>query len=188
MNGNFDIKPFHYQNEILEKLEVERSVHNRYRNLLVAATGTGKTVISAFDYKNFRSINKSSKLLFVAHRKEILQQAKATFQGVLKDNNFGDFWVDGMEPNSNEYVFASVQTLNNRLKDITLTPEYYDFIIVDEVHHIHPQWHFIDARSVHMTGQTNHPRSAILRRPQIGEPFAALPQDLRHRGKRLDVV
>lgn len=86
----FDIKPFHYQNEILEKLEVERSVHNRYRNLLVAATGTGKTVISAFDYKNFRSINKSSKLLFVAHRKEILQQAKATFQGVLKDNNFGD--------------------------------------------------------------------------------------------------
>ncbi|RYJ53495.1 DUF3427 domain-containing protein [Flavobacterium petrolei] len=132
----FDIKPFHYQNEILEKLEVERTVHNRYRNLIVAATGTGKTVISAFDYKNFRSNNKSSKLLFVAHRKEILQQAKATFQGVLKDNNFGDLWVDGMEPSSNEYVFASVQTLNNRLKDITLTPEYYDFIIVDEVHHI----------------------------------------------------
>ena len=132
----FDIKPFHYQNEILEKLEVERSVHNRYRNLLVAATGTGKTVISAFDYKNFKSNSKSSKLLFLAHRKEILQQAKATFQGVLKDNNFGDLWVDGMEPSSNEYVFASVQTLNNRLKDIKLTPEYYDFIIVDEVHHI----------------------------------------------------
>lgn len=132
----FDIKPFPYQNEILEKLEVERTVHNRNRNLLVAATGTGKTVISAFDYKNFRSNNKSSKLLFVAHRKEILQQAKATFQGVLKDNNFGDLWVDGIEPNSNEYVFASVQTLNNRLKDIKLTPEYYDFVIVDEVHHI----------------------------------------------------
>jgi superfamily II DNA or RNA helicase len=132
----FDIKPFPYQNEILEKLEVERTVHDRHRNLLVAATGTGKTVISAFDYKNFRSNNKSSKLLFVAHRKEILQQAKATFQGVLKDNNFGNLWVDGIEPNSNEYVFASVQTLNNRLKDITLTPEYYDFIIVDEVHHI----------------------------------------------------
>lgn len=132
----FDIRPFPYQNEILEKLEVERTVHNRNRNLLVAATGTGKTVISAFDYKNFRINNKSSKLLFVAHRKEILQQAKATFQGVLKDNNFGNLWVDGIEPNSNEYVFASVQTLNNRLKDIKLTPEYYDFIIVDEVHHI----------------------------------------------------
>lgn len=132
----FDIKPFPYQNEILEKLEVERTIHNRNRNLLVAATGTGKTVISAFDYKTFRQSNKSSKLLFVAHRKEILQQAKATFQGVLKDNNFGDLWVDGIEPNTNEYVFASVQTLNNRLKNINLTPEYYDFIIVDEVHHI----------------------------------------------------
>lgn len=131
----FDIKPFHYQNEILEKLEVERSVHNRYRNLLVAATGTGKTVISAFDFKNFRSNNKSAKLLFVAHRKEILQQAKATFQGVLKDNNFGDLWVDGMEPKSNEYLFVSVQTLNNRLKDLKLSPDYFDFIILDEAHH-----------------------------------------------------
>ena len=55
----FDLKPFHYQSEILEKLEVERSVHNRYRNLLVAATGTGKTVISAFDYKNFRINNQN---------------------------------------------------------------------------------------------------------------------------------
>ncbi len=131
----FDIKPFHYQSEILEKLEVERTVHNRYRNLLVAATGTGKTVISAFDYKNFRNNNKSSKLLFVAHRKEILQQAKATFQGILKDNNFGDLWVDGLEPTSNEYLFVSVQTLNKRLKDLKLSPDYFDFIILDEAHH-----------------------------------------------------
>ena len=57
----FDIKPFPYQNEVLEKLEVERTVHNRYRNLVVAATGTGKTVISAFDYKRFKQNNKSSK-------------------------------------------------------------------------------------------------------------------------------
>lgn len=134
--ANFDIKPFHYQKEILEKLDVERTIHNRNKNLLVAATGTGKTVISAFDYKNFKNKSSSSKLLFIAHRKEILQQARATFQGVLKDNNFGDLWVDGIEPNNNEYVFASVQTLNNRLKDIKVTPEYYDFIIVDEVHHI----------------------------------------------------
>ncbi len=132
----FDIKPFHYQDEILEKLEVERTIHKRNKNLLVAATGTGKTVISAFDYKKFKNINKSFKLLFVAHRKEILQQALATFRGVLKDNNFGSLWVDGLEPTSNEYVFASVQTLNNKLKEIKLSPEYYDFIIIDEVHHI----------------------------------------------------
>ncbi|MDH4461367.1 MAG: phospholipase D-like domain-containing protein [Flectobacillus sp.] len=49
----FDIKPFPFQEEILEKLEVEREIHNRYKNLVVAATGTGKTVISAFDFKNF---------------------------------------------------------------------------------------------------------------------------------------
>ncbi|WP_027377101.1 DUF3427 domain-containing protein [Kaistella palustris] len=132
----FDLKPFHYQEEILEKLEVERTIHDRYKNLIVAATGTGKTVISAFDYKNFRGKNKSSKLLFVAHRKEILQQALATFQGVLKDNNFGELWVDGIEPRSNEYLFASVQTLNNRLKDINLSCDYFDYIVIDEVHHI----------------------------------------------------
>ena len=132
----FDITPHPYQKEILEKLEVERTIHNRCRNLLVAATGTGKTVISAFDYKNFRDKNKSSKILFVAHRKEILQQAKATFQGVLKDNNFGELMVDGLLPTNNKYVFASVQSLNNRLTDSSLSPEYYDFIIIDEVHHI----------------------------------------------------
>lgn len=132
----FDIKPFHYQKEILEKLEVERTIHNRHRNLVVAATGTGKTVISAFDYKNFRRNNKSSKLLFIAHRKEILQQAIATFRGVLKEgNDFGDLWVDGIEPRSNEYLFVSVQTLNNRLNDLKLSPDYFDFIILDEAHH-----------------------------------------------------
>ena len=132
----FDIKPHHYQSEILEKLEVEREVHDRKRNLLVAATGTGKTVISAFDYKGFRNKHKSSRLLFVAHRIEILRQALSTFQGVLKENDFGELWADGFEPSNNEYIFASVKTLNNRLKDASLSPDYYDFIIVDEVHHI----------------------------------------------------
>jgi len=132
----FDIKPFHYQDEILEKLFTERRIHHRNRNLLVAATGTGKTVISAFDYKRFRQVNQPAKLLFVAHRKEILQQAQATFQGILKDQNFGELWVDGLMPERFEYVFASVQTLNNQIFNLNLTPNYYDFIIIDEVHHI----------------------------------------------------
>ena len=132
----FDIKPFPFQVEILEKLEAERTVHNRFRNLIVAATGTGKTVISAFDFKNFKKKNSSAKLLFVAHRKEILQQAQATFQGVLKDNNLGELWVDGIEPEKYDCVFASVQTLNNRMDSLQLSNSFYDFIIVDEVHHI----------------------------------------------------
>jgi len=132
----FDLKPFPYQEEILEELKAQREIHNRYKNLLVAATGTGKTVISAFDYKEYKNSHSSSKLLFVAHRKEILLQARATFQGVLRDNNFGELWVDGITPDSNEHLFASVQTLQNNIESLTLISEYYDFIIVDEVHHI----------------------------------------------------
>jgi len=132
----FDIKPFPFQEEILEKLEVERLVHNRFKNLIVAATGTGKTVISAFDYKRFKKSNPSSKFLFVAHRKEILQQAQATFQGVLGDNNFGELWVDGIEPENYNVVFASVQTLNNHIHELVLSNNFYDYIVIDEVHHI----------------------------------------------------
>lgn len=132
----FDIKPYHYQEEILEKLETERKIHGRYKNLIVAATGTGKTVISAFDFKNFRKQTKNAKLLFVAHRKEILQQAQVTFQGVLRDNNFGELWVDGIEPEKYDSLFVSVQTLKNRINSLSLSESFYDYIIIDEVHHI----------------------------------------------------
>lgn len=132
----FDIKPFPFQSEILEKLEVERLIHNRYRNLIVAATGTGKTIISAFDYKRFRKENKSSKLLFLAHRKEILLQSLSAFRGILRDNNFGELWVDGLVPNNFEFVFASVQSLNNQLDSLSLTAQYYDYIVIDECHHL----------------------------------------------------
>ncbi|WP_144605725.1 DUF3427 domain-containing protein [Algoriphagus algorifonticola] len=134
--GYFDLKPYNFQEEILEKLEVERSVHGRYRNLVVAATGTGKTVISAFDFRRFYEKNPGTKLLFVAHRKEILQQSLGTFRGILKDHNFGELWVDGEEPSEYHHLFASVQTLNNRLERLDLSANYFDFIIIDEVHHI----------------------------------------------------
>lgn len=132
----FEIKPFHYQEEILDELQVQRDIHKRYKNLVVAATGTGKTVISAFDYKRFRNNNPNAKLLFIAHRKEILLQARATFKGILRDNNFGELWVDGIVPTSYEHLFVSVQTLQNNIDTLNLTKKYYDFIIIDEVHHI----------------------------------------------------
>lgn len=132
----FELKPFPFQEEILEKLEVERVVHHRNRNLVVAATGTGKTVVSAFDYKRFKKENRSAKLLFLAHRKEILEQSIDAFRGILRDNNFGELWIGGHEPSSYEYIFASVQTFKNRLQDLTLSPEYFDFIIIDECHHL----------------------------------------------------
>lgn len=134
--GYFDLKPYTFQEEILEKLEVERTVHGRFKNLIVAATGTGKTLISAFDFQRFYKKNPRAKLLFVAHRKEILQQSMGAFRGVLKDNNFGELWVDGEEPNEYKHLFASVQTLNNRQENLKLSSDYFDFIIIDEVHHI----------------------------------------------------
>ncbi len=132
----FDLKPYPYQEEILSKLDSERIIHNRNKNLLVAATGTGKTVISAFDFKRFKNSNPNPKFLFVAHRKEILEQAQRTFQHVLRDSNFGELWVGGYEPQKYDQLFASVQTLNNRLKKLELAEDFFDYIIVDEVHHI----------------------------------------------------
>lgn len=132
----FELRPYPFQEEILEKLEVERKVHKRHRNLVVAATGTGKTVISAFDYKRFCAANGSARLLFLAHRKEILVQAMATFRGILRDNNFGDLWVDGMEPAGFDHVFASVQTLKNRMDDGLFSSGFFDYVVVDECHHL----------------------------------------------------
>ncbi len=137
LNTNFfDVKPFPFQEEILEKLDVERTKHHRNRNLVVAATGTGKTVISAFDFNRFKKDNSSAKLLFLAHRREILEQSMSAFRGILKDNNFGELWVGGIEPTSYEHIFASIQILNNRLNDLNLSPQYFDYIVIDECHHL----------------------------------------------------
>ena len=131
----FDVKPYHYQSEILEKLQVERIVHGHYRNLVVAATGTGKTMISAFDFKNRLKQNPQIRLLFVAHRIEILKQARATFRNILRDQNYGELLGDGYEPTDNRQVFATIQTLANRIKEGKFSPGYYDYVVLDEVHH-----------------------------------------------------
>ncbi|HTE23658.1 DEAD/DEAH box helicase [Flavitalea sp.] len=132
----FDLNPFPYQSEILEKLQSEREVHHRFRNLVVAATGTGKTVISAFDYKKFKNNNPRARLLFIAHRQEILKQAQQTYKHVLRDANFGELWVDGQSPSKFDYVFASIQTLTNQHDTLSLTDSFYDYVVIDEVHHI----------------------------------------------------
>lgn len=134
----FDIMPYPYQEEILDKLKTEREVRGRARNLVVAATGTGKTVISAFDYKRFLSKhpNEPCRLLFVAHREEILRQSISTFRGVLKDENFGDLFVGGFrKPDSIDHLFMSIQTFNSQSWADKTTPSFYDYIVVDEFHH-----------------------------------------------------
>ena len=132
-----DITPYSYQQEILDKLEAERTVRGYTRNLVVAATGTGKTVISALDYKRFRKQNpdKPCRLLFVAHREEILKQSMYTFRAVLKDANFGEMFVGSYKPESIDNLFISIQTFNSQDFTAKTTPEFYDYIIVDEFHH-----------------------------------------------------
>ena len=132
-----DIAPYSYQQEILDKLEAERKVRGYHRNLVVAATGTGKTVISALDYKRFRKQNpdKPCRLLFVAHREEILKQSMYTFRAVLKDANFGEMFVGSYKPESIDNLFISIQTFNSQSFTEKTTSDFYDYIIVDEFHH-----------------------------------------------------
>lgn len=132
----FDITPFPHQSDILEQLAVERSVHNRFRNLVVAATGTGKTLISAFDFARFLKTKPDANFLFVAHREEILKQARSAYRGVLRNGAFGELWVGGHNPEHYGQLFVSIQTLNNQLSQLNLTASYYDYIVIDEVHHI----------------------------------------------------
>lgn len=132
-----DITPYSYQQEILDKLEAERKVRNYTRNLVVAATGTGKTVISALDYKRFCKQNpdRPCRLLFIAHREEILKQSMYTFRAVLKDANFGEMFVGKHKPDSIDNLFMSIQTFNSQDFTAKTTADHYDYIIVDEFHH-----------------------------------------------------
>jgi len=132
----FEITPFAHQKDILEQLSVERDVHQRFRNLVVAATGTGKTLISAFDFQRFLKAKPNAHFLFVAHREEILRQAREAYRGVLRNNAFGELWVGGQLPEHYRQLFVSIQTLNNQLDQLKLTEDYYDYIVIDEVHHI----------------------------------------------------
>ena len=128
-----------HQKQILDKLAVIREGGVR-RNLIVAATGTGKTVISAFDYKVFTEQTEGThRLLFVAHREEILKQSRMTYRSVLLDANFGDIWVGDSRPqNGIDHLFISVQTFNSKYERIFsgLPADYYDYIVIDEAHHL----------------------------------------------------
>lgn len=133
--SGLEVRPYPHQRDMLERLEVEREVHDRHRNLLVAATGTGKTVMAALDYKHLlQKHGRRLRLLFVAHRKEILRQSLRTYQEVLIDANFGQEFHSGDVPSDWDHVFASIQSLNARGLD-QFSPDHFDMIVIDEFHH-----------------------------------------------------
>lgn len=129
------IRPYSYQQQILDQLQAEREVYGHYKNLLVAATGVGKTVIAAFDFKRYLEKHPEARLLFVAHRQEILEQSRQQFREVLNDFNFGQLFVGQYKPDSVDQLFTSIQSFNSGKMADLLPSDYYDFIIVDEFHH-----------------------------------------------------
>ncbi len=132
-----ELRPYAYQEVILEKLEVERVRHGRHCNLVVAATGVGKTMIAAFDFARWRAANPDGTLLFVAHREDILKQSLRTFRAVLKEPGFGELYVGGSRPGAWTHVFASIQSLTRGADTIEgFEPDAFDVVIVDECHHI----------------------------------------------------
>lgn len=131
--GPVAVHPFAFQERLLDQIEASRSL-GHHRNLLVAATGTGKTVMAALDYQSLRTQMHRHRLLFIAHRKEILEQSRATFRQVLHDYDFGELWVGGKHPEVFDNAFASIQSLN--ATDLSnIDPQYFDVVIVDEFHH-----------------------------------------------------
>ena len=131
----FDIQPYPFQQEILDKIEFERVRHDRHQNLVVAATGTGKTIIAGLDFKRLRSgAGRNLSLLFVAHREEILTQSQRVFREILREGDFGELLVNGEKPKEGHHVFASIQSLS-RIDLSQIRPDAYDVVIVDEIHH-----------------------------------------------------
>lgn len=128
-----EVRAWPFQDRLLEQIGLARQQGHR-RNLLVAATGTGKTVMAAIDYRRLAERLPRARLLFVAHRRELLEQSRATFRQVLRKPAFGELWVGGQRPADFEHVFASIQSLH--ASDLQhLDARHFDVVIVDEFHH-----------------------------------------------------
>lgn len=134
--SGLEVIPQLHQLQMLEDLDLRRA-RGFHRNLIVAATGSGKTVVSALDYKRIvESSGKGKTLLYVVHRHEILKQARRTFAEVMKDTSFGEILGFGSTPTKWRHVFATVQSLNDdRLEG--LESSRFDYIVIDEAHHSH---------------------------------------------------
>ena len=119
----------------LFSMSIKYKVYKKIKS--TCCNGTGKTVIAAFDYRDFCRANadKPIKLVFVAHRKEILSQRMAGIRGVLKDLNFGSMMVGGLKPDSFDHLFVSIQSFNSKELTEIFAPDFYDYIVIDEFHH-----------------------------------------------------
>jgi len=130
------LEPYPFQSEILDDLRAERELRGHTRNLVVSATGTGKTMVAAFDYqRQVLGDGVRPRLLFVAHREELLKQARDSFRHVLRDGNFGEILKGGSSPQSYDHLFATIQSLHSRDLVNVYGAGFWDYVVVDEFHH-----------------------------------------------------
>jgi superfamily II DNA or RNA helicase/HKD family nuclease len=132
----FDIQPKPFQREMLLDLERER-LHGRSRNLVVAATGTGKTVVAALDYRETcQRLGHRPRLLFVAHRAQILRQALRTYREVLRDHSFGELLSGGLQPEQHDHLFSTIDSLTTRRLVEQFGPDFWHTVVIDECHRL----------------------------------------------------
>lgn len=122
-------EPNKIQREALQALANSRQAGYR-RGLVVLATGLGKTYLAAFDSARLTT----QRLLFVAHREEILGQAEATFQRIHQHAKVGRYTGSRKEVDA-DFLFASIQTLGQSRHLEKFPPNHFDYVVVDEFHH-----------------------------------------------------
>ncbi|MFD2212377.1 DEAD/DEAH box helicase family protein [Metabacillus endolithicus] len=122
-----EIQPRFAQVEALE--ELEKTYDEGYKSaLVVMATGLGKTYLAGFFAKRFKRV------LFIAHREEILTQAQKSFSTIIKESTFGIYNGNKKEANV-DHVFASIFTLSMKQHLEVFKPDDFDLIVIDEFHH-----------------------------------------------------
>lgn len=123
------VEPNYMQKEALEQLNKIRSVDNKNRALIVAAMGSGKTYLSAFDTKNMQA----NRILYVCHSDSILRKAKIEYETIYQNNKTYGFYSDGDRENKADIIFGTNISLAKHLKDFD--PSDFDYIVIDEAHH-----------------------------------------------------
>ncbi|RLJ17526.1 helicase [bacterium endosymbiont of Escarpia laminata] len=121
--------PTEIQAEALLALQATRIAGYR-RGLVVLATGLGKTWLAAFDVQQI----KAKRVLFVAHREEILMQAEDTFARIQPEASIG-YYKGNVRDSEADFIFASIQTLGRDEHLRQFAPDCFDYIVVDEFHH-----------------------------------------------------
>ncbi|WP_055070003.1 DEAD/DEAH box helicase [Clostridium massiliamazoniense] len=121
------IRPNVMQSRALENLHRLRS-HGGKRSLVIAATGTGKTYMSAFDVKEFNP----KRMLFIVHREDILRKAMTDYAKIMPEKTFGLF-TGNIKESEKDYIFGTIQSISTHYEEFK--EDDFDYIVIDEAHH-----------------------------------------------------